>query len=220
MNISYKDFKPKNHAAILAIELLPDNMSFITEYKNVIKPLLDNPNTANALANIKHYDINTFNHSVSVAIVSGVICKLCSLSSKEFKNAIIAGLFHDIGKIMVDKHIILGNTKLSEKERFVIQLHPLLGYNVCSKLQLPHYVKRGVLMHHENYDGTGYPFNKKKDEIPLIARILRLADVFDALISKRSYKKEYDYDSTIKYILSNSGNLFDPKLLNVFRKVA
>ena len=220
INISYKDFKPKHQAAILAIKLLPDNIPFITEYNNIIKPLLDNTNTSNALESIKNYDIHTFNHSVSVAIISGVICKLCHFSNKEFKNAIIAGLFHDIGKTMVDKHIILGNTGLSTKERVIIQLHPLLGYNICSKLHLPHYVKKGVLLHHENYDGTGYPFNKKENEIPLIARILKLADVFDALISKRSYKNGYDYDSTIKYLFCNSGHLFDPKLLNIFRKVA
>jgi putative nucleotidyltransferase with HDIG domain len=187
--------------------------------KNVQKVTEDNLELTKALANaLDSRDTYTLHHSENVARYSVEIAENMKLSEDLCKIIHIGGLLHDIGKIGVPENILTKPGKLTVDEYNLIKQHPTIGYEMIK--HVTSFRKNGildiVLYHHERYDGKGYPEGLKGNEIPLVARIVAVADTFDAMTSKRVYRNELDLEYTLNKIRKNKGTQFDPEIVDIF----
>jgi len=157
-------------------------------------------------------------HSRRVSEVCGFIAQSMNLSSDYIKQIKIAGLMHDIGKIGLDEKILNSVVKLNEEEWKEIKRHPEISYRILSSANEFSEIADFALAHHERWDGHGYPKGIKGEDIPLPARIIAIADSFDAMTNGRPYKKAYDENDAIEEIKRCSGSQFDPKIVEVFVK--
>ena len=161
-------------------------------------------------------DSYTRGHSDRVSEFSVLIGKYLGLSEEEIKTLRIGGLFHDIGKIGVPDSILLKEGKLTDDEYSEIKNHPTIGAHILSTATIFQDIIPIVKHHHEKYDGFGYPGKLKGEEIPYFARIAAVADTFDAMTSKRTYRDALPLDVVISEITRCKGTQFDPKIADVF----
>lgn len=132
----------------------------------------------------------------------------------------ISGLLHDIGKVAIDDGILQKKEQLTDQERIEIKRHSDIGYRILNTAPEMTDIALYVLSHHERYDGTGYPRGIKQKEIPLVSRIIAVADSFDAMTNERPYKKVLSRGMAVNELEKNKGTQFDPDIVNVFiRKV-
>jgi putative nucleotidyltransferase with HDIG domain len=166
-------------------------------------------------------DRYTSHHSENVSKYAVQIAEKMKLSKDLCNTVRVGGLLHDIGKIGIPEHILNKSGKLSEDEYNIIKSHPTIGFEMLR--HVADYKKNGVLdivlYHHERYDGKGYPKGLKGDEIPLAARIVAVADTFDAMVSKRVYRNEMDLTYTLNEIRQNRGTQFDPEITDAFLSI-
>lgn len=148
------------------------------------------------------------------------------ISDNYIEDLEISSILHDIGKVGIEDKILLKKGKLTKEEFEKIKMHPLIGSKVIEsinkRMQDKNFLKLAfqiILYHHEKWDGTGYPKGLKGNQIPLSARIVALADVYDALINERVYKEALTHEETIKIILEGKGSYFDPLITNIFQKI-
>ncbi|MGI6672115.1 MAG: HD domain-containing phosphohydrolase [Christensenellales bacterium] len=160
-----------------------------------------------------HY---TFNHSNSVAYYASELALALGMSPESAEIVREAGLLHDIGKIGVDERILNKAGPLTDEEMAQMKEHVNKSVSIISHLPSLDYVIPAVLGHHERYDGKGYPAGLKGEEIPLPARILTVADAFDAMLSSRPYKQGVSVDEALSRLQKNSGTQFDSKLVDLF----
>ena len=130
-----------------------------------------------------------------------------------------ASMLHDLGKIGISERILLKRSKLTKSEFEEIKKHPQIAVDILRQIQFLHSIIPLIFCHHEKWNGRGYPSGLKGEEIPLGARIVAIADVFQALISDRPYRKAYPKDRAIKIIKAGSGTQFDPRIVCVFLKI-
>lgn len=161
-------------------------------------------------------DIYTKGHSDRVSQYSVLIGKYLGLSNRELHDLELGGLFHDIGKIGVPDSILKKETKLTDDEYSEIKNHPSIGAHILSSASIFQDIIPIVRHHHERYDGSGYPAKLKGEEIPYLARITAVADTFDAMTSKRSYRDSLPMDVVISEFERCKGTQFDPKLDDIF----
>ncbi len=185
--------------------------------------LADISNDATYLGNqmiaLQNYDDYTYKHCLRVSMLATSVAANLGLSRKDSKEVVVAALLHDIGKSSIDHEIIIKPSKLTEKEFDEIKRHPHIGYNILKNSKdiiFSPNVLSGVLFHHEKYDGSGYPTGIKDKDIPLIARIIAVCDVFDALTSNRPYRKPWSVAEAEEYILGASGTHFDFDVTSAF----
>ncbi|WP_458413466.1 HD-GYP domain-containing protein [Schinkia sp. CFF1] len=179
----------------------------------------DNLELTTALANaLDSRDAYTMYHSENVAKYAFEIAKKMKLSKDTCNNIHIGGLLHDIGKIGIPEHILSKPGELTDEEYKIIKTHPSVGYEIIKHIES--FKETGVLdivlYHHERYDGKGYPTGLSGHDIPLEARIVAVADTFDAMISKRVYRNALNLDYTLEEIKKNKGTQFDSKIVDVF----
>lgn len=155
-------------------------------------------------------------HSIRVSYLCKLLGNEMNLSPRERDELEIVGMFHDIGKIAIDEGILNKPGSLSQLEWEEIKRHPEIGYRILSASNDMADIANYVLLHHERWDGSGYPKGIKGEKIPLQSRIVALADAYDAMISKRPYREPYTTDYAIEEIRKNSGKQFDPKLVSIF----
>ncbi|HQP57964.1 MAG TPA: HD-GYP domain-containing protein [Petrotogaceae bacterium] len=165
------------------------------------------------------YDNYTKGHSDSVANCSLKIGARLSLTQKQMKDLYWSGLLHDIGKILVSPDIVNKPGRLTIQEYEAIKKHPVYGYEVLNKSDQLKDVAVYIKHHHERWDGNGYPNGLKEEEIPLISRIIAIADSWDAMRTDRSYRKGLSTSQAIKEMRENSGKQFDPEILEVFLRM-
>ncbi len=166
---------------------------------------------------IKDYDNYTYSHCVYVAMLSVLIGVQLKYNQKQLNELALCGLMHDIGKVDIPLEIINKTSRLTEAEFEEIKTHPLRSIERLRHNQnLTQRVFNGISCHHEKYDGTGYPFGLKGDKIHIYARILALADVYDALTSDRSYRRAWMPAEAIEYMMAQSNIHFDHDLLQCF----
>ncbi len=158
-------------------------------------------------------------HTTNVVLLAASLARKMGLSDDEIEGLETAALFHDIGKLWVPEHILLKPGKLDQKQFAKIQCHPALGQRIMDNVNFPWQVGSIVRSHHERWDGTGYPDHLKGEEIPIGARILCLADVFDAMTSKRLYRPSNDLGDTLRYIRGASGTHFDPAVVDALDRM-
>lgn len=187
------------------------------EIGSILEQILDNGDLMINISDLKTFDEYTYQHSINVAVLSMAIGKKLNLNSKEIYSLGLAALLHDIGKVFIPKEILNKPGRLNEYEMNIIKTHPKLGYEYLkSRYKFSESMYIGVLDHHEKYNGEGYPNQKKNSEISFIGRIINVADVYDALTTKRSYRKALLSSEAIDYIVSERGRHFDPQIVDIF----
>ncbi|MBR4732800.1 MAG: HD-GYP domain-containing protein [Lachnospiraceae bacterium] len=154
-------------------------------------------------------DEYTKGHSVRVAKYSRMLAEKLGLSPKDCESVYYMALLHDIGKIGVPNSIINSKTRLTDEEFAVIKKHPGLGYDILSEIKSRPDLSTGARWHHERFDGKGYPDKKSGEEIPYFARIIAVADSYDAMTSNRSYRGYLSQEAVRLEIEKNSGTQFD-----------
>lgn len=168
------------------------------------------------LNTLKAKDEYSEEHSKRVSDICKKMGKKMGMTKQDIDLLTLISNLHDIGKIAIDDKILNKPGKLTEEEWIVMKRHPETGYRILSAS--PDYIEiaQDILSHHERYDGKGYPRGLKGEEIPIRARIIAIADAFDAMVSDRPYRKKMDYDIAIKELVDNKGTQFDPKLVDIF----
>ena len=163
-------------------------------------------------------DEETGYHLIRMARYSRLVANALGLERDEAETIELAAPLHDIGKIGIPDGILLKPARLDELEWGTMQRHPVIGHEIL-KGSASKYVRMGALIalgHHERYDGKGYPSGLDGDHIPLCARIVAVADVYDALTSVRPYKKAWKPDDALDYLRTQRGKHFDPRLVDAF----
>ena len=160
-------------------------------------------------------DTYTKGHSLRVAIYAREIAKRYGIEGEELKTLYYATLLHDAGKIGIPDMILTKPGKLTPEEYDVIKTHTTIGYEMLKKFTAIPDVSDGAHYHHERYDGKGYPEGLAGEDIPLMARIICVADSYDAMSSTRSYRKPYDNSRIIDELMNNSGTQFDPQFVTI-----
>ncbi len=156
-------------------------------------------------------------HLLNTAIFSIIIGHLIKMDSKKLINLAAGSLIFDIGMARIPQAIVRKKEKLSSKELSIIKLHTIYGYKLLIKdSNLPSEIASIALQHHEQFDGAGYPRKLKEDQIDLFSRIVSIADSFEAMTKKRSYRNEFMSYEAMQNILNQSKNKFDPKLIRIF----
>ena len=187
--------------------------------QDLVEELRGHKNPLYNMRDIKTYGDYTYFHSVNVAVISVILGMSCDLEPEGLVELALAALLHDIGKRYVEPEVLSAKRMLTDEERVLIVQHPKLGYEFLQK----HYhfsqeVCINVLEHHEWYNGCGYPMRKSGAEIPLYARIVKLADVYDAMTSKLPYHEPIPPSAAAEYILDSAGAEFDPALVDIFKQ--
>lgn len=162
-------------------------------------------------------DKGTASHIQRMSHFSAMLARLMKLSPREVELVLQASPMHDIGKIGTPEGILLKPGKLNQPEWHMMQQHPIIGSHILknSASKLLQTGEMIAISHHEKWDGTGYPYGLKQDEIPLSGRICSVADVFDALTSTRPYKESISNDNSLKIMEKSSNQHFDPELFDL-----
>ncbi|MBO8140694.1 MAG: HD domain-containing protein [Firmicutes bacterium] len=164
-------------------------------------------------------DPYTAGHSYRVAQAALQLGEAMGLSSDQLVALVHGGLVHDVGKLKVPDHILNKPGPLTPEEQKIIEEHPVAGYEMCSRLGFLPDELAIIRHHHERWDGTGYPDGLRGRQIPLLARILAIADVYDALTSRRAYREPWSHQQAREYILRNAGTQFDPECVAIWARL-
>ena len=188
-------------------------MSLLKETRNSIEMF-------DMLHNMRSVDDSIYAHSLNVALITGMLGKWLKMSKEDFDLLILAALLHDIGKAKIPPEILNKPGKYTDEEFALVRKHPTLGYEILLQYpRLDNRVKNAALMHHERCDGSGYPQNLKGTEIDDFAQIIAIADVYDALVSERVYKKAYSHKKAVEMILNGECGQFNPLLLECLQDI-
>lgn len=185
----------------------------VQEQKNMHRMVMQ---SALALASaIDAKDKYTHGHSRRVAEYSEMIAEVYGKTDSECRDIYLAGLLHDVGKIGIPDNIINKDGRLTDEEFAVIKTHPAIGAGILKKINIAPFISIGAHFHHECYDGKGYPEGLKGEDIPEIARIIAVADAYDAMTSKRSYRDALPQEVVRSEIEKGKGTQFDPKFAEI-----
>jgi putative nucleotidyltransferase with HDIG domain len=167
------------------------------------------------IISIEAKDMYTFGHSERVSKYAVELAKAIPevQDESDLQNLRLAGLLHDIGKINIPEAILTKPIKLTYEEYEIIKTHPVVGMKMVEKISALASLKAGVLYHHERWDGKGYPSEIAGEDIPLHARILAVADAFDAMTSTRAYRHALSFEDALQRLKDGSGTQFDPNLI-------
>ena len=202
--------------------LFPVVMRLFAENQNKARELLEsNIFMMEALGRtIAKRDSDTGTHNYRVAWIAARLGESVNLNAEQMQALILGSFLHDIGKIGIPDAILLKPGKLSDDEMSIMRTHVDLGEQIVSDAGWLERAQTVVGGHHEKWNGSGYPRGLTQTQIPLIARIFSVADVFDALCSKRPYKAPFTLNQSMAILKEGSGNHFDPDLVEVFSKIA
>jgi HD-GYP domain-containing protein (c-di-GMP phosphodiesterase class II) len=183
-------------------------------YSQIKKNFYD---TVEALAEaIEKKDRYTGGHTKRVVYYSMCIAKYMNLTPEQLERIRLGAVLHDVGKIGIEDKILKKNSPLDKEEWEVMQTHPEIGFDIMNRVEGLKDVVGAMRYHHERWDGKGYPLGLKGDEIPMIARVVSVADTYDAMVSTRPYRKGLDPKIAFDEITKFSGTQFDPVVVNAF----
>lgn len=168
---------------------------------------------------LEFHDKYTKGHSFNVANTAYQIGKYMRLEEKELKELYLGGLLHDIGKTFIPKKLLNKKSQLSIEEFDQIKKHPVNGAEVLEKVESLKSIKESILYHHERWDGEGYPEQLAKNNIPLAAQIINVADAYDAMITDRPYRKALSESEALNQIEKKAGEQFSPVIASVFLEI-
>ncbi len=161
-------------------------------------------------------DRYTAGHNFRVALYALRLGEQMGLAPEQLRALAQGAIIHDIGKIEVPDHVLNKPGKLSPEERKLIEMHPVTGYEMCKRLGFMKDELDIIRHHHEKWDGTGYPDGKAGTSIPKLARIVAVADVYDALTSARSYRSPWTHEDAMRFIVDQAGKQFDPECVQAW----
>ncbi len=187
------------------------------QVESIVDELFENRDIMLNMLDLSSYDNYTCSHSLNVGILSIVLAMGMGFPRSETVGIGAGALLHDIGKVFINKSILQKNGPLTNEEYEIVKKHPKDGYDYISKrYHIPLRHCTTILDHHEKFDGTGYPSGKIGTDISIFGRICAVADVYDALSSKRPYRDAMPPCEAVEYIMGGSDTLFDPKVVDVF----
>ncbi|WP_160670184.1 HD-GYP domain-containing protein [Clostridium sp. C8-1-8] len=204
--------------------LLKQKEDYLSSIHDLAEELLDNilsnKNIMVNLVDIKSMDAYTYQHCVNVAILSLVLGIGLQLTKHELIDLCIGALLHDIGKVFIPKEILLKEGPLTYSEFEIMKEHPKKGYSYLKNSHnVSAFSRMVVLQHHEREDGLGYPDNQNGAKINKLAKIVSVADVYDALTSDRPYRRGLSPNEAFEFILGNAGTMFDYNIVKAFAKI-
>lgn len=164
-------------------------------------------------------DHETGGHSERVVALSRALGRQVGFNAETLADLKRGALLHDLGKVAIPDAVLLKPGPLTDEEWLIMRKHPEYGYRLLADIPYLSEAVKVTYSHHERWDGTGYPLGLKGDQIPVLARVFSLADVYDALRSERPYKKAWARDDVTAYIRDESGRLFDPDMVAAFNKL-
>lgn len=183
----------------------------------LVNAIIKDKRTMVNINSLKSFDEYTYHHSLSVAVVSIAIAQAIGFSNRNLKQMGKCAMMHDIGKIAIPLQIINKSSRLDAEEYRIIKNHSPEGFKYLANKEIGNdELWYGVMYHHEKYDGTGYPLGLRGDEIPLLSRIIAVADVYDALTSNRPYRQPMQPAEAMEYIMSGVGTFFDYDIVMAF----
>ncbi|MDF2540922.1 MAG: hypothetical protein K0S47_640 [Herbinix sp.] len=224
-----EDFKKFSHNYVATIDHIEDNFGQIAHgnsevnldalLKNTGRILADSRNGSHImemLHGIRNNDDITFVHSLNVALICHIFADWLKFSPEDTKILTLSGLMHDIGKMLIPKEILAKNNKLTEDEFNIIKTHTTKGYQLIMDQPIDIRIKYATLMHHERCDGSGYPNCFTRDKIDEFSKIIAIADVYDAMTSKRKYRDAFCPFDVVAEFEREGLQKYDPHYLMVF----
>lgn len=170
------------------------------------------------ISKVEKKDVYTLHHSERVREYSKKIGEGLGLDSERLENLVLASIYHDVGKIYIPDEILNKPGRLTEEEMKYVKRHPLDGSRMINETFL-RYTNKIIEQHHERLNGSGYPYGLKGDEIMLEARIIAVADSYDAMTSDRPYRNGMDSALAVKELISMKGTYYDENVIDVFIKI-
>lgn len=211
-----KPFEPEElikvvHDGIEKFDLINSKATILTDLKELFYKTIKSISSA-----LDSKDPYTHGHSLRVTLYALILASTLGLSDKELEDIETAGLLHDIGKIGIPQSILCKQGKLTDEEFEVMKLHPENAEKLIANIKNLKGISNWLKCHHERWDGGGYPSGLKGEEIPLSARIIAIADTYDAMTTTRSYRNALSHQTAIEEIGNCAGTQFDPELAKKF----
>lgn len=192
-----------------------DDCIFIAN--NIVEEIRESESMIVETINLSTYDNYTYTHSINVDILSVVLGVALGLRDDELRKLSQAALLHDIGKTCLPIEILNKPGRLTPEEYAEVQKHSLYGYNMLKdNHEISSVTRNAIYSHHENEDGTGYPRHLTSDKIHKFAKIIHIADVYDALTTKRVYKDAMNPADALEYLMANTQTMFDKEMVTTF----
>ena len=199
---------------LLIIQVHKKELEILQERERNSKLMIEQVTSA-LVGAVDAKDSYTQGHSLRVSEYSVMIAQRAGKTQEECDEIEFIGLLHDVGKIGVPSSIINKCGKLTDEEYSTMKRHPIIGRDILDKITLLPNLRIGACYHHERYDGKGYPFGLKGEEIPEIARIIAVADAYDAMTSKRSYRDSLSQAKVREQLVNGIGTQFDPNFAKI-----
>lgn len=193
-----------------------DQIDLLTEVNHLFQEKATSLSVFDMLHNMREIDDSTYAHSVNVGIIARMLGYWLGFSTEDLDLLTLSGLFHDIGKCMIDPAIIQKPGKLTSAEYEQVKQHPLLGYEILKNQSLHPHILYSALMHHERSDGSGYPAGLKSDATDSFAQIISIADVYDAMTSNRCYRDGLCPFEVIATFEQEGLHKYNPKFILTF----
>jgi len=204
---------PTSNSAVLT-QNVDHIMGFV---KSIVDEIISSKNAVINIIDLKSYDLYTYQHSVNVGVLSGVLGSAMKMTRSELTDLASAAIFHDIGKMFISKEVLDKPGTFTPQEFAEMKKHPALGAEYMrDRLNFTLTVYMGVGQHHEHHDGKGYPMGVTGEYISPLAKIIAMADTYDAITSKRPYHEAIMPHEGCEYIMGNAGSHFDPDAVGVF----
>ncbi|NLK99408.1 MAG: HD-GYP domain-containing protein [Clostridiales bacterium] len=226
---STPEFKKFNRTYVESVEKVEDSFnnlidgdgeanleSLLEETDRILSEGRNGTHIFEMLHGIRNYDDMTYVHSLNVSLICSIFAGWLKMSKEETRILTQAGLLHDIGKLLIPKHIISKPSKLTEDEFEEIKMHSIKGYQALKDLNLDVRVKYVALMHHEKCDGSGYPNGFKANQIEDFSKIVAIADVYDAMTSNRTYRQAICPFDVVENFERDGFLKYDPGYLMIF----
>lgn len=188
----------------------------LEETKSILQQCNTNIELFNMLHCIRDYDDTTYIHSLNVALICNVMGKWLNFNQKDLEVLTLCGLLHDLGKLMIPNYIITKPAKLTSEEYSTIKTHTLRGYNLLKSKHIDARIKHSALMHHERCDGSGYPYGFYSDQIDPFAKLVAIADVYDAMTCARVYRGPLCPFEVVSIFESEGYSKYDPMFIMTF----
>lgn len=219
-NRTYQDMANDLEAAFQEVIEKPydgyDPAPIIDQILELAKTVKNTMHLMNTLQLLREYDDTMYIHSLSVALISHTIASQQNFTEEDMRSLIYACAFHDIGKVQIPAEILYKPGRLTDEEYATVKEHAQKGYDILHKAHFPQDIQMAALLHHERCDGTGYPSALTAEKIPVFAKIIAIADVYDAMTARRSYRKEICSFDVIAEFENSGYQKYDSSLLLPF----